>query len=393
MKLTRNALAFLAMLCSVPLLPTQVHAADSLVMIVGDVLPLKNQVVWRNLARLSERRTGENFIIAAAHDRPKLYGSFTQRAYQSYGKEAELIPLAKEFQEFSTDFRYLTQDPDLIGKISDAGSVFFVGGEPQRLSEVLIQRNGKPTGLANAVRDAYASGSLIVGGIPGRVIVSTETDPLHALQSGELTDDDFSSGLNLLDNEWYIDQHYFGRGRFATSLVAMHQFGMQYGVGVGLDTAAVIHGMTVEVLGNRGVVTIDLAESSFKQTRNGLQISNVRLSYLENGDRIDMESGSVTPFSEKVNGFQLEASSKLSEKRPIASSREMLRPGELVRLMSEALESNSGQALGYAFHHDNSDEGFEFRFHTRQDSRGWLSVEGDQEGVTLENIYLDIVPL
>ncbi len=393
MKFKRNVLAVLAMLCTLPLSSSQAFATEPLVMIVGDVLPLKNQVVWRNLVRLSERKPGDHLVIAAAHDRPQLYGGFTLRAYQRYGKEAELIPLAIEFQEFSTDFRYLTQDADLSAKISGAGSLFFVGGKPQRLSEVLIQPDGKPTKLASAVREAYAQGSLIVGGIPGRIVVSTDVDPLHALLTGELTDAEVAVGLNLLDNNWYIDQHYFGRGRFVTSLVAMHQFGMQFGVGVGLDTAAVVHGNTVEVIGNRGVMTINLAEASFSQTKAGLQIKNVRLSYLENGDRIDMESGSVTPFSDKASGFKLDAPPEVSAEKPIPSSREMLSSGEFVRLMTEAIESKSGQALGYALHHDNNEEGFEFRFFTRANSRGWLSVEGDQEGVTLENIYLDIKPL
>ncbi len=343
--------------------------------------------------RLSERRSGENLVIAAAHDRPKLYGGFTQRAYQQYGKQAELIPLAEQFQEFSTDFKYLSRDDDTISRIRAAASVFFVGGEPQRLSKVLIGRDGNPTELAGAVQQAYREGSLIVGGIPGRAIVSTLADPLHALQEGELGDDDYASGLDLLANDWYIDQHYFGRGRFATSLVAMHQFGMQFGVGVGLDTAAVIHGSAVEVLGNRGVVTVDLVNSTFEMTKKGLRIRNVRLNYLENGDRMDMKTGSVTAHSSKINGFELNASSTTTSKEPLASSREMLRPGELVRLMSEALDSNSGQAVGYALHHDSDESGFKFRFFTRESSRGWLSVDDDQERMSLENIYLDIDPI
>ncbi len=366
---------------------------DGLIMVVGDVLPLKNQVVWRNLVRLAERKGGENLIIASAHDRPKLYGGFTQRAFQNYGKSAELLPLAEQFQEFSTDYRYLTKDAELGERVRQAGSVFFVGGHPQRLSKVLFKKRGKPTNLADALKAAYGSGSLIVGGIPGRVVVSTRVDPLHALHEGEIDEDHIHPGLRLLEHDWYIDQHYFGRGRFATSLVAMHQFEFDYGVGVGLDTAAVIHGTTVEVLGNRGVVTIDLTQASFKQTRRGMKVSNVKLNYLENGDRIEMDSGTVVPYSEKINGFEISAPGESAQGISLPASQELMRPGEMVRLMYEALDSKNGQALGYALHHDNDDEGFEFRFFTRADSKGWLSVADDQERFTLTNIYLDINPL
>ena len=113
-------LPFLALFVWLITLPLPSFAVDGLIMVVGDVLPLKNQVVWRNLVRLSERREGEHLVIAAVHDRPKLYGGFTLRAYQQYGKVADLIPLAEEFQEFSTDQRYLKEDETTAERIQGA---------------------------------------------------------------------------------------------------------------------------------------------------------------------------------------------------------------------------------------------------------------------------------
>ncbi len=386
--LLKSALAVLLAASPVP-----ATATDGLIMLVGDVLPLNNQVVWRNLVRLSERRAGEHLVIAAAHKRPKLYGGFALRSYQQYGKEADLVPLAEEFQEFSTDFRFLAEDAPTIERLQNASSVFFVGGAPQRLSKVLIDRKGRPTPLAGAVEEAYENGALIVGGIPGRVVVSTDADPLHVLDEGELDDDDFAAGLKLLENDWYVDQHFFSRGRFAAAFVAMHQFGMRYGIGVGLDTAALVHGESVEVLGNRGIVIVDLSESTFKDSWFEPTITNVRLSYLENGDRIQMDSGTIVPHSSKKNGFELTPNAAVSDGEKFIASTEVFKSGELVRLMHGALDSKSGQTWGYALHEDDDDEGFEFRFHTGPDSRGWVSVDGEQERVTLENIYLDINPI
>ena len=79
-------------------------SANGIVMLVGDVLPLNNQIIWRNLVKIAGQKEGENLVIGAAHSRPKLYGEFAVRSYQRYGDSAELLPIAEEFQEFSTDF-------------------------------------------------------------------------------------------------------------------------------------------------------------------------------------------------------------------------------------------------------------------------------------------------
>ncbi len=362
-------------------------------MLVGDVLPLKNQIVWRNLVQLAKRKAGDNVVIAAAHSRPELYGKFTLRAFQRYGESAELLPLAEEFQQFSTDYRYLATDQNTMQHIRSAGTVFFVGGAPQRLSKVIFATQGAP--LATAVQDSYASGSLIVGGIPSRVVISTETHALDVLKRGNVLSDDMFKGLGLLKQDWYVDQNFFGSGRFAISLVAMHQLGMDQGIGVGLDTAAVIHQNTIEVLGNRGVVIIDISEAKFDVGRKGVEIKRARLSYLENGDRFQMDTMEATPYAKKLNDFQLSphTDASASDTRDyFVSSQEIFRSGEFLRLMYEALESESGESIGYALYH-KSKKGFSFRFYTGPDSFGWLTTSDGEDRFSLINIYLDIEPL
>ncbi len=100
----------------------------------------------------------------------------------------------------------------------------------------------------------------------------------------------------------------------------------------------------------------------------------------------------VALYSSKKNGFEITPNWKASPDVKVISSKEMLRSGELVRLMNEAIDSKDDQVVDYALHHDD-DEGFEFRYFTRKDSRGWLSVEDDQERVTLVNVYLDVNPI
>ncbi len=376
--------------------PFQLLRAEGIVMLVGDVLPLKNQVVWRNLVKIAERKPGENVIVAAAHSRSKLYGGFAQRAFQRYGASSQLLPIAEVFQEFSTDYRFAGEDRTLTDQVRASSSVFFVGGLPQRLSKIMFSGEGDtPSDLASAVQEAHASGSMIIGGIPGATVLSTEVDPIEALTRGRIDSEFLFQGLDLISPNWFVDQHYFGNGRFATGLVAMHQLDIKFGIGVGLDTAAVVHSDVVEVIGNRGVTVIDLSGADFGQTKDGVIIRGVRISYLENGDRFEMQNMAAIPYQEKLNGFELVphviASENPSTDRFI-SSQEIFARGEIVRLMVEALEAKSGQSQAYALHHDSRD-GFHFRFYTGSDSRGWWATDDRGDHYTLENIYLDIEPL
>ncbi len=374
----------------------EVLAASEVLMLVGNVLPLNNKIVWRNLVKIADRTPGENLVIAAAHNRPALYGEFALRSYQRYGETASLLPLAQVFQEFSTDYRHVVKDQDIVSRIRTAGSIFFVGGEPQRLSTVLFDRSGRQSDMAKAVTDAFRSGSLIVGGIPGHNVLSTESDVFNILSNATVPPESLPPGLGLISREWYVDQNMFGSGRFAGSLVAMNQLGLNFGIGIGLDTAAVVHQQSIEVLGNRGVLIIDLSKASFSRIKGGVIINNVILSYLENGDRVNMETMQVKPYSKKVNGFELtrQANTSIqSENDAFVSSQDVFRSGELVRLMAEALESDDGETLGYALHHGRRN-GFIFRFYTDSDSRGWLATGStDEDRYTLVNIRLDIRPI
>ena len=133
------------------------------VILVGDVLPLNQRNVWSRIVG----QAPDLVIIAAASGRPKLYGGFARRALERHGAFAELLPVAVDPAEFGVDHRRATGDPALVGKIREAAGVFFVGGAPQRLAEVLFRPDGSPTPMAAAVAEVYAAGGAVVGGHPG----------------------------------------------------------------------------------------------------------------------------------------------------------------------------------------------------------------------------------
>ena len=367
------------------------EAQPGTLILVGDVLRLNQRNVW---IRITEN-AADLVIIAAASDRPKLYGEFARRALQRHGAFAELLPLAVDSAEFGVDHRRAVADRALVEKVREASGVFFVGGAPQRLARVLVQADGSPTPLGRAVAEVHAAGGVIVGGIPGSTGVFTGVDALEVLSRGEVSPAQLYRGLDLVSDEWFVDQHAFSPGRLAEILVAMCQLDIAYGMGIGADTSAVIDGEEVEVIGDEGVLLIDLAGHRTESScAHGFRLGGVRLSYLEHGDRFDMSTREVKPAAAKLDGFEIEFDDEdrraREDERPVVA--DLLARGQLLRLLREALDGSRREAIGFAFPENAGDgeRGFRFRFHSVDETVGWLSVDSGMDRYTIVNIGLEV---
>ena len=359
--------------------------------LVGDVLRFNQRHVWSRITRSAP----ELAVIAAANERPKLYGEFAVRALRRHGAFAELLPVAAGAAAFGVDYRRAVADPVLIDRVREASGVFFVGGAPQRLAAVLVGADGSPTPLGTAVAELHAAGGTVVGGIPGSVALSTGVDALEALASGTVPSRQLHRGLGLAPAGWFIDQHAFSPGRLAEILVAMRQLGIARGIGIGPDTSAVMAGGAVEVIGDEGILLIDLGEArAARGFPDGFRLEGARLGYLEQGDRFDMSTLEVTPSAAKLDGFEIshneEHDAGSDGARPVAV--DLLAPGRLPRLLREALDGARREAFAYAFPEgtDPGARGFRFRFHSAPGTAGWLSVDSGAERYTMVNLGLDI---
>ena len=66
------------------------------------------------------------------------------------------------------------------------------------------------------------------------------------------------------------------------------------GLAIGADTAAIVRGGQVEVIGDEGVLVLDLSDAS-SGPGSGFRLAGGRISYLERGDHLDMATLVVTP--------------------------------------------------------------------------------------------------
>src|SRR6185312_13689946 len=73
-------------------------------------------------------------------------------------------------------------------------------------------------------------------------------------------------------------------------------------------SAAVVRGDEVEVIGAKGVLFVDLTESATNDKLAGFNISNVSLSWLDSGDKLQLSTGVLTPSAVKLADPALDAS-------------------------------------------------------------------------------------
>ncbi len=367
-------------------------------MLVGAVLRHNQSDIWKRIYQLAGGNLADFVVVASASPRPRLYGGFAVRGLQRYGGFVDLLPLATQLDQFDIDYREAVVDAEIIDKTRRSNAVFFVGGAPQRLASVLFNADGSNTPLASAIQEMHARGGVIIGGIPAMAGVATNTNPMTALEQGRIAEKDLFPGLNLLANDWYLDQHFFSGGRFAQSIIAMRQLNKTFGLGIGVNTAAAIDAEQLEVIGEQGVVLIDLSLATSATGINGFTLKGARLSYLDHGDRLDMVSRQITPHTYKLEEFVIEPGAngfrQPDEEQYTVGN--MFSPGSLLDLMITSIEGKHKQVAGLAMKESRGNQesgGYLFKFYTGPDSIGWLTTLFGGQRWTILNIYLDIVPL
>jgi len=185
-------------------------------------------------------------------------------------------------------------DPELVADLDAADGVFLTGGNQSTLSGVV---SGTPFGAA--IRAAHARGA-VVGGTSAGASVQSE----HMVAFGrpgatpKMRMAQMSAGLGLLP-EAVIDQHFDQRNRYGRLLSLVAHAPHLLGMGVDEDTAAVVVGAELEVLG-RGAVTLFDGRwmTSNVDTARGsapLLASGVVLHVLPSGSRFDLEARELLP--------------------------------------------------------------------------------------------------
>jgi cyanophycinase len=214
---------------------------------------------------------------------------------------------------------------------------------------------------------------------------------LAVLQKGVRDGVEMAPGLGFIGKDVFVDQHLLVRGRFARMLPLMLAKGYQRGIGIDENTALVVGpGRDAEVIGYKGVLMLELADARVDRSLPAFNVSDVRISYLDHGDRVNLASGALTPSADKIDG---KVDPAAPEYRTPLFAADILGNTTVVDLMSRLIDSDQPVATGLAFGGpgEAAGPGFEFRFTRVPASVGYASASS--EAYSVYRLRLDVRPV
>ena len=368
---------------------------------IGGALRDDNAAVWSRLVELAGGPGARFVVLATASGDPEAAAKGTIAALAAHGAVAEHLRVAPELKD--VDLRQAVRDPALVAKVRAAQGVFFTGGDQGRIVDTL-RPGGVESPLLVAIRELQQRGGVVAGTSAGAAIMSRTMfrDPASVitLMKGPMRPgQDFDAGLGFAQSDLFVDQHFMARGRLGRMLPLMQAHGMTLGIGVEEDSAAILRGDVIEVLG-AGALLVDLTQAATDAKLGVFNLSNARLTYMGHGDRYDLRTRTLTPARAKLDGQIIDP--RAADFKPYHADApftlDVLGAGAVLGRMIHIVDGRATESRGLAFDASADapaprDLGFEFRFSRRNDTLGWYDPVASADAYTLANIRLDVVPV
>jgi cyanophycinase len=380
-----------------------VSGVKGALLFAGGELRFDNSQVWSRFVELAGGKDAPVVVMPTAARDPRASGQAVVDNLRKYGANAEVVLIAPKLRDI--DFKAAVQDQANVDKLRRARGIWFIGGDQQRITQALLTEDGKMTPALEAIWEAYRNGAVIGGSSAGTAVMSRwmfANPPSSSLGAllGEMKSghgEAIDQGLGFIGDDWFVDQHFLTRGRFARALKAMHLLKLRYGIGVDEDTAVVFKAGKFEVVGYKGALVLDIGDAPVDKSLPAFNMKKARLSYLDAGDSLDIKTGHVTVSARKEAGCKIDPQAKdfAPEDTGPAIYPDILGAWTICEAMYQALDSKAGEVKGIAFALPDRDDklGFEFKIYRGPESVGWYTARGGNEAYTVLNVYVDITPV
>ncbi|OON59241.1 cyanophycinase [Massilia sp. KIM] len=365
----------------------------SLVIIGGGLRP-DNAAVWGKIVELAGGKGARIAVFPSAAENPEREGRMAADYLNRHGARAFVVPVAPRLP--GSDARKAADDPAIARSVREAGGAFFTGGDQARITGTLRRADGSNTAVLDALWALYRRGGVIAGTSAGAAIMSSTMfydPPLEVapvLKNGVTDGKDIAPGLGFIGEDVFIDQHLLARGRFARMLPAMLSKGYKLGLGIDENTAAVVApSREVSVIGYTGAILLELDDAVSDKAQPRFNLSNARISYLDNGDRFHLASRSFVagPGKEPVDATR-------PEHRDYLFYTDILGNNAVVSILAKLVDSDLQRATGLAFEgppSPNPERGYEFTFSRAPDSRQF--VTNREDAWSIYRIRMDVRPV
>lgn len=377
--------------------------AKGYAVVIGGALKSDNDEVWGRMVELSGGKGARWVVFGTASEVPDRAGRRAAELLERRGAVAESMPVAPQLKWVDLD--KAVRDPALLDLVQNAQGVFFTGGAQERIVDT-FKPGGHETPMLKAIWAVYRRGGVVAGTSAGAAIMSTIMfrDALSVINvmKGQLREGkEIDHGLGFVGPNLFVDQHFLKRGRFGRMIPLMLAKGYKLGLGVDENSAAIVQGDMVEVLGGKGALLIDLNDVKTDPAMGALNLTGARLTYLDKGDRFDLGLRRITPHERKRRGQFLDPNAP-GYKPEFTNDPfyiDMLSDTTLANAMGFLIDSNQKEVRGLSFDPKApaadplADLGFSFRLYKGRDSVGWYSDEQGADEYSVANLYLDIAPV
>jgi cyanophycinase len=233
-------------------------------------------------------------VLPTASAEPRDVGREARDSFRAYGFSCEIVPIQHDNYQTSAN------DPAIVRMLERCGSFYFTGGDQALIVKALL-RDGAPTPALAAIRRCWLAGGLVSGSSAGAAIMSdpmiTSGGSVEALvhpPSPEPHDTRLSLGTGLGFFPYgLVDQHFLQRGRLGRLVAALLETGWARGFGIDENTAMVISDGRLRVLGETGLLHVDVSRATGRRER--VALDGIKVSYLDRGDTLDLTTLKVQP--------------------------------------------------------------------------------------------------
>ncbi|HWH18185.1 MAG TPA: cyanophycinase [Allosphingosinicella sp.] len=243
--------------------------------------------ILREVAR--HVRGGKLVLATVASHKPEGYFDEYERAFEDLG--------IGDLVELYVEDRNEAGDREKLQVLDDAAAIFFSGGDQLRITSQIGD-----TGIEAKVRALYERGGVVAGTSAGASVMSdTMLVKGTSKETHRIGDLHMSPGLGLI-RDVIIDQHFAERGRFGRLLGAVAHNPRVLGIGIDENTAAMVEGDRLKVIGEGAVYVVDgtgVSYSNVAEAKSDITLSmhDVTVHILAEGDSFDLKDRRPIPGS------------------------------------------------------------------------------------------------
>ena len=238
--------------------------------------------ILREFVRRAGGTKARIVIMTTATELPREVGENYTKVFERLG--------AEDVRIIDTETREDASSSTALEAIQNATGVFFTGGDQARITSIL-----KGTEIDTAIHNRYSEG-IVVGGtsagaavMPEIMIVEGDSETNPRLEIVKL-----GPGMSFLPGV-VIDQHFLQRGRLGRLISALAQQPAVLGFGIDENTAMVVTGSQLQVIGKGAVTIVD--ESEMIHSNAGeilkdepLAVCGAKLHILPHGYKFDLKT-------------------------------------------------------------------------------------------------------